>query len=242
MSHSTSNYKTLLAAGLIALAACSMPVRHSARNAVPTTFASPSQAGAALLAAARSGDRNALLGIFGPDGQEVLFAGDAARDAANLRGFVDAYTQMNRWQKLKAGGEVLYIGADNSAFPVPLGQNASGRWYFDTAAGKDEILARRIGKHELTAIAACEATANAQDQYFKLVHERGAAHGYASKLLAIREGRTGCTGRSRRGTPRARSARLAILPKPWLPAPATALHSLTATTIEWSRDRTTSSF
>ncbi len=184
MSHSTSNYKTLLAAGLIALAACSMPVRHSARNAVPTTFASPSQAGAALLAAARSGDRNALLGIFGPDGQEVLFAGDAARDAANLRGFVDAYTQMNRWQKLKAGGEVLYIGADNSAFPVPLGQNASGRWYFDTAAGKDEILARRIGKHELTAIAACEATANAQDQYFKLAHERGAAHGYASKYVS----------------------------------------------------------
>lgn len=160
MSHSTSN-QILPSVLLIALASCSKPVTPSTQKAVPTTFAAPSDAGAALLAAAQSGDRSAFVAVFGPDAQEVLFTGDAAQDAANLRGFVEAYTRMNRWEKIKAGGEVLYIGADNSAFPVPLGQNSSGRWYFDTAAGKDEIRARRIGKNELTAIAACEATANA---------------------------------------------------------------------------------
>jgi hypothetical protein len=183
MSHSTSN-KILLSVLLLALASCSKTVTPSAQKIVPPTFATPSEAGAALLAAAQSGDRNALVAIFGPDAQEVLFTGDTAQDAENLRAFVDAYRRMNRWQKVKAGGEILYIGADNSAFPVPLGQNSSGRWYFDTAAGKDEIRARRIGKNELKAIAACEATAKAQNRYFSQTHERGTASQYADKLVS----------------------------------------------------------
>jgi hypothetical protein len=183
MSHSNSN-QVLVSVLLVTLASCSKPVTPSAQKNVSTTFATPSEAGVALLAAAQSGDRNALLAIFGPDEQDVLFTGDAAQDAANLRGFVEAYTRMNRWEKIKAGGEILYIGADNSAFPVPLGQNSSGRWYFDTAAGKDEILARRIGKNELTAIAASEATANAQKRYFSQTNERGPARQYADKLVS----------------------------------------------------------
>jgi hypothetical protein len=69
---------------------------------------------------------------------------------------------MSRWGEIKAGGQTLYIGPDNYAFPIPLGQDSSGRWSFDTAAGKDEILARRIGGDELAAIAACEAVAKGQ--------------------------------------------------------------------------------
>src|SRR5689334_19401620 len=156
MSYSISN-RTLISVLLIGLASCTKPTTPSAQKTTPATYATPAEAEAALLAAAQSGDRNSLLAIFGPDGQEVLLTGDAARDAGNLRAFVEAYTQMHRWQKLKAGGQILYVGANNLAFPVPLGQDPSGRWYFDTAAGRDEILARRIGKNELTAIAACEA-------------------------------------------------------------------------------------
>ena len=69
---------------------------------------------------------------------------------------------MNRWREIKPGGEILYVGADNYPFPIPLARNSTGQWSFDTAAGKDEILARRIGKGELTAIAACAAVADAQ--------------------------------------------------------------------------------
>ena len=174
MSHLPSSYKTVIFALLISLISCNQAVKppsekktastDNAAPRTPTTFASPSEAGAALLAAAQSGDRAALLEIFGPDGAEVLFTGDPAQDATNLRDFVLAYTRMNRWGPIKAGGQTLYIGPDNYAFPIPLGQNSSGRWAFDTAAGKDEILARRIGGHELTAIAACQAAANAQKQ------------------------------------------------------------------------------
>ena len=183
MSHSTSN-QILLSALVIALASCGKPVKPSAQKTVPTTFATPSEAGAALLAAAQHGDRDALLAIFGPDGKEVLFTGDASKDAANFQSFVEAYRRMNRWQKIKAGGAILYIGEDNSAFPVPLGQDSSGRWYFDTAAGKDEILARRIGKNELTAIAASVATAKAQKGYFNQTHDGAKARQYAQKLIS----------------------------------------------------------
>jgi Protein of unknown function (DUF2950) len=176
--------QTILLTVIVGLASCGKTVKTTEQKAAPATFASPSDAGAALLAAAQSGDRSALLAIFGPDGEEVLFAGDPAQDAANLRGFADAYVRMNRWQQIKAGGEILYVGADNSAFPVPLGQNSSGRWYFDTAAGRDEIRARRIGKNELTAVAACEAVAGAQRTYFSQTHPGALAREYAKKLVS----------------------------------------------------------
>ena len=148
------------------------------------TFANPAEAGAAFLDAAKSGDQQALLAIFGPDGNDVLFSGDPVKDKNGLQDFVAAYGQMNRWREIKAGGEILYVGADNYPFPVPLARNSLGQWAFDTAAGKDEILARRIGKGELTAIAACLATANAQQQYFSQTHDGDNVKQYAQKIAS----------------------------------------------------------
>jgi hypothetical protein len=172
------------------LAACSktqMTVPAPAAPATPTTqqtFASPDEAGAALLDAARSGDPVALSGIFGPHGAAVLLSGDAVKDKDTLQDFVAAYTQMHRWREIKAGGEMLSVGADNFLFPIPLGQNPQGQWQFDTAAGKDEILARRIGRDELTAIVACEAVATAEDQYFHQTHDGDSVHQYAQKFVS----------------------------------------------------------
>jgi hypothetical protein len=148
------------------------------------TFASPADASAALLEAAKSGDQNALLGIFGADGKDVLFSGDAVKDKGNLQDFVAAYGQMNRWVKIKAGGQILQIGADNYPFPIPLDQNQAGQWYFDTAAGRDEILARRIGQGELTAITACGAIGDAQEQYFSQTHDGNTVKQYAQKFVS----------------------------------------------------------
>jgi len=74
---------------------------------------------------------------------------------------------MNRWATLTDGRRILYIGADNYPYPIPLVQDTSSRWYLDTAAGKDEILARRIGKNELLAMDAVYAMGNAEELYFK---------------------------------------------------------------------------
>ncbi len=132
--------------------------------------------------AAKSGDQAALLAIFGPEGKDVLFSGDPVKDKNNLEDFVAAYGQMNRWVPIKAGGKMLIIGADNYPFPIPLGPNPAGQWIFDTAAGKDEILARRIGKDELTAIAACVDIARAEQQYFSQTHDGDKVKQYAQQL------------------------------------------------------------
>jgi len=166
------------------LAACGKAPNTATAVPGQRTFASPDQAGAVVLEAAKAADQDGLLAIFGPDARQILFSGDAVKDQENLRDFVAAYTQMHRWREIKAGGEMLYIGADNYLFPIPLDKNASGAWQFDTAAGKDEILARRIGKGELSAIAACDALVRAQAEYFSRTHDGDTVKQYARKLVS----------------------------------------------------------
>jgi hypothetical protein len=174
---------------LFSLAACNRmdKVAEEARNTsgeqtLQKTFASPDDAANAFFAAAKAGDRRALAKLFGPEGGKALFTGDGAKDEENLRDFAAAYTQMHRWSKIKAGGQVLYIGADNYAFPIPLAQNTSGQWFFDTPAGKDEILARRVGAGERTAIAAGQALAGAEQRYFTEADADGKVKQYARKF------------------------------------------------------------
>ena len=154
------------------------------QDAEQRTFATPDEAGGALFQAVKSGDRSALLAIFGPGSQQVLFTGDPVKDHNNAQNFAEEYSQMHRWAAIKAGGDVLNIGSENHAFPIPLGQDSSGRWYFDTAAGKDEILARRIGKGELIAIQVCGTLADAEKKYYSQSHDGDAGKQYAKQFVS----------------------------------------------------------
>lgn len=158
----------LLLSMLFLLTSCSK--RESTGTTAQRTFHSPQAAGQAVFDAAKSGDQNTLLAIFGPGGKDLIFSGDAVKDKNTAERFVSAYEQMNRWAKGESGEEVLYIGADNFAFPIPLKQNTSGQWLFDTDAGRDEVLARRVGDGELTAIGVLTEIANAQHEYFHQYH------------------------------------------------------------------------
>ena len=129
-----------------------IPEKPAATEAVQKTFASPDDAGKSLVEAAKAGNHDALIAIFGPGSQDIIFSGDTAQDKTNFDEFHTAYATMNRWRKQTDGSEVLYLGADNNPFPIPLKKNGAGQWYFDTPAGKDEILSRRIGDNELAAI------------------------------------------------------------------------------------------
>ncbi len=155
--------RILLLAIFIPLAACkkSEPEKPSI-----SVFASPDDAGNALSAAAKSDDQNALLAIFGPDSKELIYSGDPVQDKNTAALFIAGYGQMHRWRKMSDGGQILLVGADNFPFPIPLKKNTSGKWFFDTAAGKDEVLNRRIGRNELAIIEVCNAVANAQAEYF----------------------------------------------------------------------------
>jgi hypothetical protein len=110
-------------------------------------------------------DDQAALGILGPAAKDVLSSGDTAEDADARSGFVAKYEEMHRLVTEPNGTVTLVIGAENWPFPISL-VNDRGSWYFDTDAGKDEILCRRIGKNELAAIDASRELVEAEKQYF----------------------------------------------------------------------------
>ena len=145
------------------------------------TFASPAEAGAALAKAAKTGDENSLTDILGVDVKTLLFTGNDEEDEAAQQVFAAKYEMMNRWVDMSDGSRVLYIGADNFAFPVPLAQNSLGRWYFDGIAGGEEVRARNIGRNELLAIDACDALSYAQQMYFA---GRGHLTEYAQRIVS----------------------------------------------------------
>ncbi len=150
----------------------------------PETFASPENAGQAIYAAAKAGDSNALIAIFGPEAKELILSGDPVQDKAGLDLFTSRYDEMHRWGKLVNGGMVLDVGAENYPFPFALLKNSSGQWYFDTASAKQEILARRIGGNELATVDVLNAMADAQTEYFSQTHDDSHVRQYAQKFIS----------------------------------------------------------
>lgn len=134
------------------------------------TYASPNEAGQALVEAARSDNQPQMLEVFGPSAKDILYSGDAAQDQADMAGFADAYAQMNRWRKLE-NGQILIVGATNTPFPVPLLEDRKGQWYFDTPDGAAELAVRRIGRNELATIDIMASLCDAQNEYFDQAHE-----------------------------------------------------------------------
>src|SRR5208337_2769066 len=165
----------------------------------PLALASPEDAGKALAGAAKSQSQEEIIMILGPGSADITSSGNPSQDKASFEGFAQAYQVMNRWRKLGDGSELLLVGADNQAFPIPL-KSAAGQWYFDAAAGKKEIAARRIGRNEIVAMDACGALAEAQAQYFAQRH--GGVKQYAQKFISDAGQQNGLYWESPPGSPR----------------------------------------
>ncbi|HET8925336.1 MAG TPA: DUF2950 domain-containing protein [Candidatus Acidoferrum sp.] len=129
------------------------------------TFASADDAVRAFFAAMQKPDDQGPLSILGPTAKDVLSSGDTMEDEEARSGFVAKYEEMHRLVTESDGTVTLVIGAENWPFPIPL-VNDHGSWYFDTSAGKDEIIFRRIGKNEIAAVDACHQLVDAEKQYF----------------------------------------------------------------------------
>jgi hypothetical protein len=166
-----------LAAVAILLAAC-LPIRSLAQQTGQKTFSSPEDASNALLTATQNNDEKAMLDILGPDAKQIVSSGDEAEDAESRASFVQRYQQMHRLVKEADGTTVLYIGAENWPTPIPLVNNSSS-WYFDTEAGKQEILYRRIGRNEISTLAVCQELVAAQKEYHSTQHNE-----YAQKIFS----------------------------------------------------------
>jgi hypothetical protein len=132
-----------------------------AQGSQPRTFSSPGAATDALFQAAHNKDEQALEAILGA-GKEVTSSSDEEQDKLEREQFCQKYQEMHRLVQESDGSTVLYIGAENWPFPVPL-VSKNGRWYFDSDRGKQEILFRRVGENETTAIEVCQEFAMAKN-------------------------------------------------------------------------------
>ena len=142
------------------------------------TFSSPEEASQALFTAVKSNDEKAILDILGADGKQIVSSGDDAEDASSRAMFVEKYQEMHRLVKEPDGTTTLYIGAENWPTPIPL-VNHGDWWYFDTQAGKKEILYRRIGQNEISSIRVCQELVASQKEYYSAQHDE-----YAEKIFS----------------------------------------------------------
>ncbi|HVB33297.1 MAG TPA: DUF2950 domain-containing protein [Patescibacteria group bacterium] len=154
-----------LSAGVAVLRAAPPPGAAGAQT-VPSaqpTFSTPEDALQALIAAAKKDDPRVVSKLFGPDGKHLL-SGDRVQDRDQLERFAANLETSAQLQK-EAAGYTILVGQAHWAFPIPL-VSQGDRWMFDTKAGLQEILDRRIGQDELAAIATCRAYAVAQWEYY----------------------------------------------------------------------------
>jgi Protein of unknown function (DUF2950) len=133
-----------------------------AQGVQPKTFSSPAEASSALFQAAQKEDEPALEAILGA-GKEVTSSSDDVEDKLERERFSQKYQEMHRLVREPDGSTVLYIGAENWPFPIPL-VSKNGAWYFDSKTGIEEIKFRRVGENETTAIEVCNAFAMAKKQ------------------------------------------------------------------------------
>ncbi len=174
------NAQRLFACALLAVAAAIMPLRAEAAG--QATYKSAQDAVDALVAAVKAGELNGIVAVLGPDGQELASSGDPVADKAAREKFSSAYDEAHQ---VKLDGDAraeLIIGNDDYPFPIPIVAK-DGTWRFDTAAGAEEILNRRIGENELAAAEVLRAYVDAQREYAQAEHDGKGAQ-YARKLIS----------------------------------------------------------
>ncbi len=165
--------------------------------AEPRTFASPDEAVSALRQATMASDNHAIRDLFGPD-FDKLGTGDKAQDAKNEKHFAEAVAQSCRPIPSGDGMVEIEVGTNEWPMPIPLVRQ-NGRWHFDTAAGREEIISRHIGKDEIHAIGLCRAYLKAQQQYATL--NAGLDGSYALKFMSADGSRDGLYWKSGPGDP-----------------------------------------
>jgi Protein of unknown function (DUF2950) len=145
------------------------------------TFAAPEDAVKALADTVKTGDLDALLAIFGPEGRELAASSDPATARMNRQVIAVAFREQWHLEDVTPSQKTLVIGNEAWPFPVPLVKEGDG-WRFDARAGKEEVLARRIGRNELQAIATCRAYVSGQQRYAQQGHDGKPAGVHATKF------------------------------------------------------------
>jgi hypothetical protein len=174
----TCGFPSARLASLLVAFLCALPVPLAAQE--QRVFGSPFEAATALFAAVKSDDTAALGSILGADSPQLLSSGDPVADKNSLAQFASEWDQMHRLTYDDQGRVIIYLGADNWPAPIPIVKKDDG-WVFDTAAGKDELIYRRIGRNELYTIGVVNSLASAQREYQSEDH---GGHQFARYILS----------------------------------------------------------
>ncbi len=170
---------------LLILLVASASILSCSREVPQPVFASPEEAGEALIAAAAEFDPDAMAEIFGPNGADLAITGDPVLDESQAGAFAAAAAELTRIDRDPENSAiaVLVVGAEEWPLPIPLIEDGGG-WRFDTEAGREEILYRRIGSNELTAIEVCRGYVEAQHEYALEKHDDSRVHQYAQRIIS----------------------------------------------------------
>ena len=187
----TARHSRVLAATFVAafLGFAATPYANAA-VATQQHFASPEEAAQALVAAAKTGEPKSLLPILGPKAKAIIDSGDPVADRDALADFVKGYEEANKLEKTSETQVTLATGKDSWPLPIPLVKEDAG-WRFDTDAGDEEILARRIGRNELFTIQSVLAFVDAQREYYERNPDKSGLLHYASRFLSTEGKRDG---------------------------------------------------
>jgi hypothetical protein len=169
-------------AALLALAALALPSAH-AQAAGQKTFSSSKEALGTLIQAVRAGNTSDLLAILGPGAEEIVSSSDAVADKNGRDHFLARYDLKHSLTESAPNQMSLNVGKDGWPYPIPL-VHAGDKWYWDGAAGKEEILYRRIGRNELAAIDVCNGIVAAQHDYAAAGHDGQPAGFYAQRTVS----------------------------------------------------------
>ena len=146
-------------------------------------FNTPEAAAEALVAAARQGDGKAIVSILGPGSEELVSSGDPVEDANRRKEYLAAYDAGHKIVTEAGKGATVVVGPNDWPFPIPLVQR-DGQWIFDVAAGREEILARRIGENELATMKALLAYYDAQNDYADMFKSKSGQAVYAQRVVS----------------------------------------------------------
>lgn len=161
------------------------PAAPATAQAKQKEFATPKEAADALVKAAESFDVAALSEILGPDAKDLISSEDPVMDKEIASKFV---AKAKEKTNVGADGKnadriIMTVGNDDFPLAIPIVKR-KGKWIFDTKAGREEILNRRIGRNELDAIAVCRGYVDAQQEYALELHQDSKVHEYAQKIIS----------------------------------------------------------
>src|SRR5215469_15510997 len=154
-------------------------------SSVQKTFATQKEAADALVQAASSFDVSALKEILGPGSEDLVSSQDSVQDKNRAAEFVAKARERTsvRVDPKNPDRAILSAGNDNWPLPIPI-VRTNGKWRFDTKAGREEILIRRIGANELDAIQICRGYVEAQQQYAQEKHDGAEVNQYAQRIIS----------------------------------------------------------